>query len=68
MPKKERGAITGAQLMWLRTRAGLSREDLGRELGVAYMTVYRWERGLLPISRVVELAIRHILKRPPPVV
>lgn len=56
-----RGTLTGPQLMALRTRKGWTREELARELGVTYSTIYRWERGLVEISRPMERALRATL-------
>jgi DNA-binding transcriptional regulator YiaG len=41
----------------------LTQEQLAAELGVAPNTVARWESGVLPIQKVVELAIRYLVLR-----
>jgi len=42
--------MTPTELKTLRARLGLSQRELARELGVATMTVARWEQGVHPIS------------------
>ncbi len=55
--------MTAEQLKRLRQRAGLTQKALAALLGVARITVVRWETGQRPISRVTELAIRYVLER-----
>ena len=50
---KRRPKGTGA--VWTFTQA-----ELARTLDVKTNTVYRWEAGILPITRVVELAVRSL--------
>ena len=47
--------MTSDELKQLRTRLGMTQEELGQRLGVARVTVARWEIGL---RRVPELAVR----------
>jgi len=47
--------MTGDELKQLRTRLGMTQDELGQRLGVARVTVARWEIGL---RRVPELAVR----------
>ena len=52
----------GDELKQLRTRLGMTQDELGQRLGVARVTVARWEIGL---RRVPELAVRllqHVAK------
>ena len=54
--------MTGDELKQLRTRLELTQEELGQRLGVARVTVARWEIGL---RRIPELAVRllqHVAK------
>jgi DNA-binding transcriptional regulator YiaG len=54
--------MTGDELKQLRTRLGMTQDELGQRLGVARVTVARWEIGL---RRVPELAVRlmqHVAK------
>lgn len=43
-----------------RKKYNLSREDLASKVGVSYMTIYRWEKGLIKKPNKV---IREKLKR-----
>ena len=47
--------MTGDELKELRTRLGMTQDELGQRLGVARVTVARWEIGL---RRVPELAAK----------
>jgi len=55
--------MTAEELKRLRQRAGLTQKALAGLLGVARITVVRWETGERGISRVTELAIRYVLER-----
>lgn len=46
-----------------REALGMTQDDLARELWVKMMTVSRWERGVYPIPRHIELAIEAIEMR-----
>lgn len=37
----------------VRRKLALGQEDLARELGVSYATIYRWEKGLSKLSKLV---------------
>lgn len=52
--------MTPAEFAAIRSELGLSQLALSRVLGVARMTVLRWENGLVPIPRTVDLAIDNI--------
>src|SRR5580692_2480186 len=49
-----------ARLRLLRTRLGLSQEQLGRQLGVSFATVNRWESGRSRPSARARLAIAEL--------
>jgi|RhiMetdeSRZDD1v2_1073273.scaffolds.fasta_scaffold199025_3 DNA-binding transcriptional regulator YiaG len=49
--------MTPGQFKKVRKRLGLTQAELAHILDVKMNTVYRWEAGILPISRVVELAV-----------
>jgi len=55
--------MTGDELKRQRARAGLTQQALADRLGVARVTVARWEIGVRGISHVAELAIRYVLER-----
>lgn len=44
-----------------RERLGLSQQGLARRLGVARVTVSRWENGTRRASKVTELALQGVL-------
>jgi len=48
------------ELKKLRTKLGLTQAELASILDVKTNTVYRWEAGILPITRMVELAVRSL--------
>ena len=41
----------------------ISQTELARELGVNLSTVWRWEKGRLPISQVVSRAVEQLLEQ-----
>ena len=41
----------------MREKKGYSQSELARELDVDVMTVSRWERRVIPIPRIAELAL-----------
>ena len=49
--------MTGAALRTIRTRLGLTQEELGKRLGVRKNTVWRWETGMRhipePVARIM---------------
>jgi DNA-binding transcriptional regulator YiaG len=47
--------MTGDELKQLRTSLGMTQDELGQRLGVARVTVARWEIGL---RRIPQLAVR----------
>lgn len=58
MTTEERFALRTPQgLRAWRREQGLTQADIADALEVDVMTVSRWERGLLDISRAVELAL-----------
>ena len=46
-----------------RDELGLTQAQLARELDVDVITVSRWERGVHPIPRYIELALEAIEQR-----
>jgi transcriptional regulator with XRE-family HTH domain len=44
-----------------RSQLGLTQIDLAKQLEVSNNTVARWESGVLPISRIVELAMQRLV-------
>jgi transcriptional regulator with XRE-family HTH domain len=44
-----------------RSQLGLTQIDLAKQLEVSNNTVARWESGVLPISRIVELAMERLV-------
>ena len=54
--------VTSVDLKRLRAQAGHTQASLAKELGVHLRTVTRWEIGEIIIPRVVELALRYIVK------
>jgi DNA-binding transcriptional regulator YiaG len=43
-----------------KARMRLSQVELARRLDVTETTIYRWERGLAPISRMLVLALKQV--------
>ena len=50
------------ELKTIRYRLCLTQEGLARELDVSLRTLTRWESGTTPISRVLVLALRHLVR------
>jgi len=58
--------MTGDDLKRRRIAAGMSQEQLARELEVALSTVARWEQlqgNLIPSSRMIELALESLERK-----
>ena len=55
--------MTATNLRSLRLRARLRQNQLARRLGVAPVTVWRWEHRRAPISKAMAIAITAICKR-----
>src|SRR3990167_5234260 len=51
-------AMSGPELVSLRTRRGWTQARLAQALGVAVSTIHRWETGKVPISTAMSIAIR----------
>ena len=47
----------------LRLKIGYSQAQLAREFGVNVITISRWERKVLPIPRLAELALMSLKPR-----
>ena len=52
--------MTGDELKQLRTRLGMTQEELGQRLGVARVTVARWEIGLRRVPELAARLIQHV--------
>jgi DNA-binding transcriptional regulator YiaG len=48
----------------MRLKKGYSQSQLARELEVNVITVSRWERGAVPVSRMAELALCALKPKP----
>jgi DNA-binding transcriptional regulator YiaG len=48
----------------MRLKKGYSQSQLAREFGLTVMTVSRWERGVVSIPRMAELALVSLKPRP----
>ena len=54
--------MTGAALRTIRTRLGLTQEELGKRLGVRKNTVWRWETGMRHIPEPVARLMPYLAK------
>ena len=54
--------MTGDELKQLRTRLGMTQEELGQRLGVARVTVARWEIGLRRVPELAARLVQHVAK------
>jgi transcriptional regulator with XRE-family HTH domain len=54
--------MIGDELKQLRTRLGLTQDELGQRLGVARVTVARWEIGLRRVPELAARLVQHIAK------
>ncbi|MGE0823231.1 MAG: helix-turn-helix domain-containing protein [Candidatus Binatia bacterium] len=54
--------MTGQDLKELRIRLGLTQEELGQRLGVARVTVARWELGLRQIAEPMARLVQYLAK------
>lgn len=55
--------MTREDLQLRRKALGLTQEQLSRALDVTVLTVSRWERGVYPIPRHIELAVEALERR-----
>lgn len=46
-----------------RTRKGLTQQDLADRIGMSVQSINRMENGKQPVSKTVEMAIKHVLSR-----
>lgn len=56
--------MTGKEVKKAREKMGLSQRKLAEALGVATMTVSRWERDFQAPPKHVELALAELKRRP----
>ena len=54
--------MTGKELRELRIQLGLTQPELGKRLGVARVTVARWELGLRHIAEPMARLIQYLAK------
>ena len=54
--------MTGDELKQLRTRLAMTQEELGQRLGVARVTVARWEIGLRRVPELAARLVQHVAK------
>jgi DNA-binding transcriptional regulator YiaG len=54
--------MTGEELKTLRTRLGLTQNELRKRLGVARVTVARWEIGLRRVPELAARLVQHVAK------
>jgi len=54
--------MTGADLRTIRTKLGLTQEELGQRLGVRKNTVWRWETGMRHIPEPVARLLPYLAK------
>ena len=54
--------MTGKELRELRTRLRLTQEELGKRLGVARVTIARWEIGLRHIAEPMARLVHYLEK------
>ena len=52
----------GDELKQLRTRLGMTQDELGQRLGVARVTVARWEIGLRRVPELAARLVQHVAK------
>ena len=52
--------MTGKQLKAIRNRLGNSQTELAKRLGVAFITINRWENGHRAIPTAVSLALKFL--------
>ena len=55
-------SMTGEELKTLRTRLRLTQAELGKRLGVARVTVARWELGLRRVPELAARLVQHVAK------
>ena len=55
-------SMTGEDLKALRTRLRLTQAELGKRLGVARVTVARWELGLRRVPELAARLVQHVAK------
>jgi DNA-binding transcriptional regulator YiaG len=56
--------MTVAEFKKMRLKKGYSQSQLALELDVHVVTVSKWERGVVPIPRMAELALASLKPKP----
>ena len=54
--------MTGDELKQLRMKLGMTQDELGQRLGVARVTVARWEIGLRRLPELAARLMQHVAK------
>ncbi len=54
--------MSNHEIIKFRKKHKLSREDLASKLGVSYMTIYRWEKGVSKPHKVLLEKLQRIMK------
>jgi DNA-binding transcriptional regulator YiaG len=54
--------MTGEELKTLRAKLGLTQDELGKRLGVARVTVTRWEIGLRRVPELAARLVQHVAR------
>jgi transcriptional regulator with XRE-family HTH domain len=54
--------MTGDELRQVRLQLGLTQDELGQRLGVARVTVARWEIGLRRVPELAARLVQHVAK------
>ena len=54
--------MTGEELARIRRDLGLTQSELAAKIEVHPITVSRWERSVIKISRAVEMAVKKIIE------
>ena len=53
--------MTAKQFQTARRRTDMTQQALAHELQVGVGTISRWENGVLPVPKLVDLAMRYLI-------
>ena len=53
--------MTGTEIKKIRETLAMTRSQLGEQLGVTPTTIYRWETGRSPVSKITVLALHQLV-------